>query len=242
VHAAPQPDLTWLDWPHAGVDLSLALTRFTPADFRHDQFVLAGIDCPPQITVSTPRRQAEFFHGRLCARAALRRIGVESDTLQLPIGSRREPLWPAGVIGSITHTAAIAAATALPATGDWRGVGIDIEPILSADGATAARAMVVSSAEAHYLAPFEARLGAHLPLTLAFSAKESFFKAAHGVVGRYFNFDAAELIRIDLANHTLVLQLRETLSAQWREGMRCAIAFRNIDASHVATLCLLGSM
>jgi len=242
VHAAPQAGITWLDWPHAGLDLSLALTRFTPADFRHDHFALAGIDCPPQIAVSTPKRQAEFFHGRLCARAALRRIGIEADALQLPIGSRREPLWPAGVIGSITHSAAIAAATALPATGDWRGVGIDIEPILSADGAAATRAVVVSAAEMHYLTPFEAGLGAHLPLTLAFSAKESFFKAAHGAVGRYFNFDAVELIRIDLASRTLVLQLRETLSAQWREGRRCSIAFRNIDAGHVATLCLLGSL
>lgn len=240
MHAASQPAITWLDWPHAGLDLSLALTRFTPADFRHDQFVLAGIDCPPQIAVSTPKRQAEFFHGRLCARAALRRIGVEADALQLPIGSRREPLWPAGVIGSITHTAAMAAAIALPATDDRLGVGIDIEPILSAEGAAAARGVVVSTAEMHYLAPFDAGLGAQVPLTLAFSAKESFFKAAHGVVGRYFNFDAAELIRVDLATGTVVLQLRETLSAQWRAGMRCPVAFRHIDAGHVATLCLLG--
>jgi 4'-phosphopantetheinyl transferase EntD len=234
--------ITWLAWPYAGRDLALALalTRFTPAGFQHGRFAAAGIVCPPQIVASALKRQAEFFYGRLCARAALRRMGVAADALQLPIGCRREPLWPAGVIGSITHTPAVAAAIALPATGKWRGVGIDIEAILSADAAAAARSVVVSSAETHYLTPFEAGLGAHVPLTLVFSAKESFFKAVHGVVGRYFNFDAVQLIRIDLASQTLILQLRETLCAQWRAGMRCAVAFRFLDDSHVATLCLWG--
>jgi 4'-phosphopantetheinyl transferase EntD len=46
---------------------------------------------------------------------------------EIPRSSRRYPLWPAGITGSITHDSEYAAAVVAPA-GLFGGVGIDIEP------------------------------------------------------------------------------------------------------------------
>jgi 4'-phosphopantetheinyl transferase EntD len=49
-----------------------------------------------------PKRRDEFLLGRLCASLA-HEIHLGSELLLLPRSSDRSPLWPLGVIGSITH-------------------------------------------------------------------------------------------------------------------------------------------
>jgi hypothetical protein len=46
-------------------------------------------------------RAREFESGRAYAKSALRMLGVHG--VDLPIGPRRSPVWPIGVVGSITH-------------------------------------------------------------------------------------------------------------------------------------------
>ncbi|HEY1319248.1 MAG TPA: 4'-phosphopantetheinyl transferase [Streptosporangiaceae bacterium] len=72
-----------------------------------------------------PRRRAEFAAGRLCARAALARLGVPAAPI-LP-GPAGQPRWPAGVTGSITHCAGYRAC-AVARTTDVAAIGIDAEP------------------------------------------------------------------------------------------------------------------
>jgi 4'-phosphopantetheinyl transferase EntD len=72
-----------------------------------------------------PRRRAEFAAGRSCGRAALAALGVAAGPI-LP-GPAGQPLWPAGVTGSITHCAGYQAC-AVARTGDVAAIGIDAEP------------------------------------------------------------------------------------------------------------------
>ena len=72
-----------------------------------------------------PRRRAEFAAGRSCARAALATLGVAAGPI-LP-GPAGQPLWPAGVTGSITHCAGYQAC-AVARTTDVAAIGIDAEP------------------------------------------------------------------------------------------------------------------
>ena len=72
-----------------------------------------------------PRRRAEFAAGRLCARAALARLGVPAAPI-LP-GPAGQPRWPAGVTGSITHCAGYRAC-AVARTTEVAAIGIDAEP------------------------------------------------------------------------------------------------------------------
>jgi 4'-phosphopantetheinyl transferase EntD len=111
------------------------------------------------------KRRAEFSTGRWCAREALREIGVEACAILT--GALREPLWPPGITGSITHAGGIGAAIALPAS-LCRGVGIDI----------------LNEQEAKALLP-----PPESPLT--FSAKESAIKALSSTAGRFI--DLAEI-------------------------------------------------
>jgi 4'-phosphopantetheinyl transferase EntD len=70
-------------------------------------------------------RRAEFSTGRALARAALGRLGVPPSAV--PRGPGGAPVWPAGVVGSLTHctgyrAAAVARAGAVPV------LGVDAEP------------------------------------------------------------------------------------------------------------------
>lgn len=221
----------FLDWPLPA--LQMACADYAAATFDVAAFAQQGIALPRQIATAARQRQADFFHGRLCARAALRRLSAESQ--QVGIGMQRQPLWPEGVAGSISHNAGMAAAIALQG---WRGVGLDIEPIFDANGAATARAVAASENEQRYLASLEATLGPWLPLTLLFSAKESFYKAVHGDVGHYFDFDAIRLEHLDPAAQHLDFRIDQHLSPQWPTGSRCRVHYQHINSDLIATLCL----
>ncbi|MET9543401.1 4'-phosphopantetheinyl transferase superfamily protein, partial [Streptomyces sp. NPDC006553] len=73
-------------------------------------------------------RWTEFATARMCARRALLGLGAAPGPLLR--GSRGEPLWPAGVVGSITHRAGYRAAVVGPADATV-ALGIDAEPAVA---------------------------------------------------------------------------------------------------------------
>ncbi|HTQ34349.1 MAG TPA: hypothetical protein VMI30_09280 [Stellaceae bacterium] len=70
-------------------------------------------------------RLAEFVTTRHCARLALRRFDIADSPILR--GPKREPLWPAGIVGSLTHCADYRAA-AVARLSDILSIGIDAEP------------------------------------------------------------------------------------------------------------------
>src|SRR5450432_2196927 len=50
---------------------------------------------------AVPGRVKEFGAGRACARAGLASLGW--NDVSIPSGPDRAPIWPDGVVGSITH-------------------------------------------------------------------------------------------------------------------------------------------
>ena len=70
-------------------------------------------------------RRREFTTGRTCARRALAKLGFPASAI-IP-GPNREPIWPEGVVGSITHCAGYRAA-AVARREDFYSLGIDAEP------------------------------------------------------------------------------------------------------------------
>jgi 4'-phosphopantetheinyl transferase EntD len=73
---------------------------------------------------AVPERRLEFRIGRTCARTALVRLGREP--VAIPIGAFREPLWPEGVVGSISHCDGLVMA-AVANRSDYQSIGIDAE-------------------------------------------------------------------------------------------------------------------
>lgn len=72
------------------------------------------------------KRRRDFALGRACAHAALAQMNRDGG----PIGRADDgaPVWPAGIVGSITHTQGYAAAV-VAAAADFAGLGVDAERI-----------------------------------------------------------------------------------------------------------------
>jgi enterobactin synthetase component D len=127
------------------------------------------------------KRQKEFSTGRWLARHGIQQLGLSA----VPIlqGAVNEPVWPAGVTGSITHTANMCM-VALCRDEYCAGLGIDLE----------ARPAEFSDLEHLILSDHERRedenggYSGTDRVRLLFSAKESLYKAIYPNLGRFVDF------------------------------------------------------
>ncbi|TWG14665.1 4'-phosphopantetheinyl transferase family protein [Actinoplanes teichomyceticus] len=140
------------------------------------------------VATAAPGRRREVLTARRCARAALVALGHAPAAILR--GPRREPLWPAGVTGSITHCAGFRAA-AVAHTRDVASIGIDAEPhaplpprVLGAVSTPADRDLLARLAVTHPGVCWD---------RLLFSAKESIYKAWYPLTGRWLGFEHARL-------------------------------------------------
>lgn len=141
------------------------------------------------------KRQAEHLAGRIAAVHALQAFG---ETTVPAIGDARQPLWPGGLYGSISHSASSAVAVVAR-----HPVGVDLEGLFSAPLCAELAESIISPAERAVLQAF------HLPFTLAltlvFSAKESLYKAFSHLANPFPGFASAQLIALDERRLTLRL-------------------------------------
>lgn len=194
--------------PLAGVHL--ISTHFDPTQLDEGDYLAAGV--PPVRGVA--KRQAEHLAGRVCAREALYRVtGVASVPA---VGEDRAPQWPAQVCGSITHGQGWAAAIVAPAR-DWRGLGLDVERLLSSERAERLVGEILTADELVRIAELSPEQRAWR-ISLTFSLKESLFKALYPLVLTRFYFQDAELLSLDVQQGTATLRLLQTLSPDWPAG------------------------
>jgi 4'-phosphopantetheinyl transferase EntD len=158
-----------------------------------------------------PKRIKEFAAGRACAKSALAQLGVRGFALHA--AADRQPLWPDGFVGSITHTTGLCAAAVAPRSSilaiglDSEIVGaptLDIWPTICRDEELAWVYSLPSSEQP-------------AAVTLLFSAKEAFYKCQYPLVGEWLDF------------HDLRVQ------AAWGEtrGTFTASATRDIRFAHL---------
>jgi len=138
------------------------------------------------------KRIVEFTLGRGCARAALAALDPGlADTPILRQNGRR-PLWPAGVVGAITHHHGQAAA-AVAREESYRGLGLDLEAVRPPSEGLLKRTLRPEERRAlEALPPAERALRA----LLIFSAKESIFKALNPLGGIFIGFQDAALTEV----------------------------------------------
>lgn len=130
---------------------------------------------------AVPARASEFEAGRAAAREALGQLGI--DAVEIPVSATRAPVWPDGIVGSITHCDGLAAA-AVARTADILSIGIDAEPARPLDPDVLE--VVVTDRERRGLTD-------DLCATVLFSAKESFYKCWSSAGGRLLEFDEVEV-------------------------------------------------
>jgi len=132
-------------------------------------------------------RVREFAAGRACARSAMVQLG--RAPVAVPAGSDRAPDWPAGLVGSITHTKGYCASVVALAS-LYAGIGLDVERV----GA------VGSDLWPRLYTPWELAWLERQPVamrdeaaTLLFCAKEAFYKSQYPTTGRWLEFDDVEV-------------------------------------------------
>ena len=195
-------------------------TRFDPALLTAGDFQRSAVPPPASIQRSVAKRQAEFLAGRLCARAAL----LQLDHLDcIPaIGEDRAPVWPAHISGSITHSTGHAAAI-VAYKAQWRGLGMDLENVLSLERAERLAGEILTADELQRMGAFPREQHALL-VTLTFSAKESLFKALYPIVQKRFYFEHAEMLEWSDSGQ-LRLRLLTDLSSEWCHGKELTAQF-----------------
>ncbi len=158
------------------------------------------------------KRRREFAAGRAAARAALAALGLDPPP-PVPAAPDRAPIWPAGVVGAITHTRtdALAAVARRAACG---GLGLDLEHLGGLRRLDVAR-QVADDAERAWIGADRRRLLA------VFSAKESIYKAFYPRHGRYFGFGAVTLTPTDAGFEAT---LNEALGPGYPAGSRVPIS------------------
>ncbi len=130
------------------------------------------------------KRQREFRAGRHAAHAALAKL--QAPDLPLLRGERREPIWPSGYLGSITHCRDLCVAVC--AREDrLAGLGIDVEPLEPLPKGV--DRYINTEEEARFVTE---NPGLH-PERLIFSAKESLYKCYYPLVKRFFGFQSVTL-------------------------------------------------
>jgi 4'-phosphopantetheinyl transferase EntD len=163
-----------------------------------------GEECFPGeedlIAKAVDGRRREFITARRCAREALGVLGFPPAPIRP--GPRREPQWPGGVTGSITHCAGYRAA-AVARTAEVGMIGIDAEPNGPLpDGVLEAIAL---PAEIEWLKDAGNSSGVCWD-RLLFSAKESIYKAWFPLTRRWLDFEEA-VVTPDPAEGTFTARL-----------------------------------
>ncbi|WLR94988.1 4'-phosphopantetheinyl transferase family protein [Shinella zoogloeoides] len=150
----------------------IAAVEGTP--FPEEEIAMAG---------AIARRRHEFATGRACARDAIGQLG--RPPMPLPMGRDRAPLWPDGLVGSISHSRSHCAAAAALRSDGFLALGLDIEEAEPLDEDFAEE--ICTPQERAWLAgqPSHHR---GLLLKALFSAKECAYKCQYALSGALLDF------------------------------------------------------
>lgn len=131
------------------------------------------------VTRARSKRRREFTAGRVLARDGLRALGAQP--VSIPVSEGRYPVWPDGIVGSISHTKDHVG-VALAKSRDYAAIGLDIE---------AHRSVTPDLFNAVFIESEISQLSQNSctdAATLIFSCKESVFKSVNPIVNEFLDF------------------------------------------------------
>ncbi len=140
--------------------------------------------------LSSVSRKEHYRSGRICAGEVLSKLGARGQPV-LRDPQTREPLWPEGISGAITHSGNWAAAAA-GKTSDVLGIGIDLEDLERQVDSRISRHVCIPEEQKWLQECGEDFLEQNLKII--FSAKESIFKAFFPYTRTYLHFHDARIL------------------------------------------------
>jgi 4'-phosphopantetheinyl transferase EntD len=164
------------------------------------------------------RKRVEFALGRTAAHFALGQIGFGNPAPVLR-GQKGEPIWPDGIVGSITHCHPWSVAVAVQCSNGF-AIGVDLETKERMHG-TDISDLVCREVELDWVrgGDFQQRL------TMIFSAKEAVYKALYPLCRRYIDFKEVELTWFP-EQHRFQGRFLTPLGPNVQQGQACAVHCR----------------
>ncbi|ENM5740051.1 4'-phosphopantetheinyl transferase superfamily protein [Vibrio mimicus] len=172
----------------------LVLCTFELKAFHEGLYDYFAIPYPHDIQNSVVKRKAEFLAGRVCAAIGWRRLGVEIPTRLLVSRSKRVPYWGKGLIGSISHSDTKAVFFG-SSSEKLQSVGVDTQEVLPYEDALLICDRVIDKEELCLINSFGLTLSG--AVSIAFSVKESIYKAVSPISKEYFDFLETKIEYID---------------------------------------------
>lgn len=157
------------------------------------------------------KRRLEFAAGRFCARQALALLGV--NYASIPLAADRAPIWPAGTVGSISHTKDTCAVV-VSRTEHCDAVGLDIEQKDRLEQKYWKK--VFLHPEIEFLQTQVADSERVANATLMFGVKEAFYKFQYPQTGEFLGFHDAE-VSIVLDQGIFSVKVLKALK-DWKKG------------------------
>ncbi len=124
------------------------------------------------------KRRKEFVAGRAYARRALEALGRAQSAI--PVDSDRVPIWPTGIVGSISHCSDFCGSIAACSKA-FVSLGFDVEP----DDPIEDHVIAIICSSLDLIAT--SKLGMHAP-KLVFCIKESVYKAYFPLARTFLDF------------------------------------------------------
>jgi 4'-phosphopantetheinyl transferase EntD len=187
------------------------------------------------IASSVQSRREQFSAGRWLARRAWQELG--QPAVALLNDEQRVPIWPAGIVGTITHTQ-IWCAVAVARSSDVAGLGADVEAATALEVGLWER--VCRPEERAFLEQQPAPL-AGLLAKATFSAKESIYKALYPTIRSFLDFQAMriELQPLDTAGNWTWWAELQVPWGQLAPGRRMGPGKLSIDNDLIVTAIVL---
>ncbi|MBT5821380.1 MAG: 4'-phosphopantetheinyl transferase superfamily protein [Rhodobacteraceae bacterium] len=196
------------DWLPRGVHVAISDPR------KH--YPLLGSEADA-VATAIEKRAKEFSAGRDAARRALGGLGYGS--LEIPVGDKREPIWPKGVCGSITHSKSLCIAVVAQQSA-FASIGIDAEADVPLKDEL--RKAILNDSERD-LSAAEA--------IAVFSMKEALFKTLYPLTQVWFGFQSAA------QTSKGVLKLCKDVG-QFSDGTTFKVPVLHMD-NHVISFCAM---
>jgi enterobactin synthetase component D len=209
---------------------------FDNSCYEDSLFDSLHIHFPSSLSTAVVKRKAEFLAGRYCVRRSLEKSQIFN--ISVGTGKNRNPVWPSTINGSISHCDGLAVAV----TGydsENIGLGIDVENVMTRKTMENILSQVADAHETTLISSEVPSVSPQILFTLMFSVKESYFKAAYPLVGKYFAFDAVSLLSIDWKSKTIFLRINQTLHPILPCGATIKAHYELLPDNKVATFLAL---
>lgn len=181
-----------LNFTHAGTQ------SFFTSEKVIKPFVGLQLPCNHQFAA---KRFVDFSTGRYCAKMALEQLDIK-DVI-IPIGKDREPIWPEGIVGSISHCDSFAGAI-VAKSAQFISLGMDIEEIgrVTPD----LWDLVFTQKEKDFLISLSYE-EIQEKSTAIFSIKEAFYKFQHPLTKTFLDFLDVEVNTPNLNSVIVISEL-----------------------------------